>query len=181
MRGANRPGVVGVDDVRVRQLRGPFDLLVELLHRVGIGEQLGPDDFEGDDPAHLGVPGLEDLTAAVLAEALQQQVRPQHQVGRPVRQQVIDLERGQPAALAEALGQLPGVGGGRAGARDLVEARGRQDLQVAERVQEMIDGRHGHERLGGQEENGSERVTRLMPFYSCGSRGRNGWGCRRSS
>ena len=59
------------------------DLALEAAHRVGVVEPLLADELEGDDRAELPVAGLEDLAHAALAEALQEDVRAEHQIAAP--------------------------------------------------------------------------------------------------
>ena len=51
------------------------------------------------------MPNLEDLACTSFPEAFQKQVRPEHQVGTPPLQQLIDLVGGQPVPLHQLTGQ----------------------------------------------------------------------------
>lgn len=61
--------------------------------------------FSATMPAHLLVPGLEDLAGATFAQAIEQKVRPKQQFGAATLEHLIHLIRGQPVAPEQLLGQ----------------------------------------------------------------------------
>ena len=61
-------GVVGLDNVRMIELGGGMDFALKPLDRLRTGQPFLANDLEGDDAAHLVVPGLEDCPHAALAE-----------------------------------------------------------------------------------------------------------------
>ena len=91
----------------MRQLAEDLDLAVETADHLGIGEQLAANHFQGNGSPQVLVPGLEDLAGAALAEAFDQDIRTQQQTLTVVEKKLIDLVRGQPAALEQVAGQRP--------------------------------------------------------------------------
>jgi hypothetical protein len=92
-------GVAELDDVGVVEPGHGLHFLQELRARLGVRRQLVADDLEGDDPVVFAVPGLVHQALAALAEAVQDVVRPQRQVGAVVGQQLVHLVDRQPALL----------------------------------------------------------------------------------
>jgi hypothetical protein len=73
-------GVEGEDDVGVVQLgRRPY-LPLEAADRVGAVQALLADELDGDGPAQVPVPGLEDLSHAALTQPLLKDVGSQNKL-----------------------------------------------------------------------------------------------------
>src|SRR5262245_16026501 len=71
MSGADAAGVVGDDDVGMRQLSCGPDFLIKPLHGRRTGQLVLADDLESDHAAHTVVPRLEHLAHRALAETVQ--------------------------------------------------------------------------------------------------------------
>ena len=70
VRAASLVGVEGADNVGVVQLGRRLHFALETLDRLGIVEQLGVDDLQGDEAIHLLVSGLVDGAHASLPQQL---------------------------------------------------------------------------------------------------------------
>ena len=73
-------GVVGDDDVRVRQLGGQLDLAAEAAHQIRPVEELRVDDLDGDLAVEVLMPGLVDLAHTAATEPFLQLVGTQNKV-----------------------------------------------------------------------------------------------------
>ena len=103
-------GIVGDDDVRMRQLSGGLDFAMETPDGVLVGEAVLADDLQGDDAAHAQLAGLEDLSHAAFAEAFQDDVLAEHQFPAAAGEELVDLIGRHPIAFEEFLGQGPRIG-----------------------------------------------------------------------
>ena len=79
--------------LKVRRPGGQAGFLVEALHRGRVGQVVLADDLECVDAIEPAVPGLEDRAHAALAQALQQDVGAQQQVGASTEEDLVDLVR----------------------------------------------------------------------------------------
>ncbi len=69
-------GVVGHDDVGMRELGDRLDLAAEALDRVLVWQMLLADDLEGDDAVQAAMAGLEDLAHAAFADPFEKTYEP---------------------------------------------------------------------------------------------------------
>ena len=102
---ADLGGVVRADQVRMIELGCHADFAVKALDRLGMGQPFFANDLDGDGPVHELMAGLEHLSHAAFAQAFQQQVRSQHQLGAAPLENMVGLVGGQPAALHQLLSE----------------------------------------------------------------------------
>ena len=95
MRAADFVGIVGDHDVRMRQLGRRLDLALEPPQQFGRPDDLGREDFQGDQPFHPPMLGLQHQPHAALAELVQDHVVAQDQRPALARLDLLDLVRGQ--------------------------------------------------------------------------------------
>ena len=88
-------GVVGGDDVAVRQARGDFHLAAEPLDRIGRIGSAGRDQFDRHDPFHVAVDGLEHLAHAAGTDLVEDDIFAEHQAVGLAGRQGLGLERGE--------------------------------------------------------------------------------------
>ena len=83
---------------------------MEALDGVWIRQPFLADDLDRHDSVHELVAGLEDLPHAALAKPIEQQVRPQHQLGSMPLEQLIGLIRSDPTAFHQFAGHGARIG-----------------------------------------------------------------------
>ncbi len=129
-------------------------LLLEALGHPGARRGLARQKFEGHDPAHADVLGLEHLPHGPLSQKVQQPIAADHQLGRPALQEPLGLIFGQPAAAKQVGHQ------GRCGrasghqARQRLELVGRQEPILSELLGQGGRGGHGRASSGLDESEG---------------------------
>ena len=103
-------GVVGGDDVRMRQLRGDFDFLIEPLHGLLRADGVRRQHLERDDPLHPAMLGLEDLPHAAGTELVEHDVLAEDQSLRATLIEIDRLELRQLSLLNEFANERIGIG-----------------------------------------------------------------------
>ena len=101
----HRVGVVGQDNVGMRQRGGGQDFAVEARNGRWVVQTFLADELERDDSSQLAVAGFEDQAHAAFAQPFQQYVRAQDQVAAPSLENLVDLIGTEPAALQQLFGQ----------------------------------------------------------------------------
>ena len=136
-------GVVGRDDVGVRQRRRRPDLPAEPPELLRGIDGAGGQDLQGDDPIHRAVEGPEDDAHAAGAEQVQDDVAVDQQRVAPPLQEDLGLVLGELALVDEPAGQPPGVLGRGVGGEvppELADLLGGQEAAVGNGLDEALGG-----------------------------------------